>query len=398
MFRALATTLPDAGKQSANDVLTKLRPSLASEYLERFWNAPRNPAFLAAIGLNTDTLSFSTSNETAAARHQAMARRKFIDPLSNGSSCSPENLTVQWHHLVYAALLQQTRIIEIFRQIVFDALHGERLPKVSQASQRWLQTTEQLFFGHAWPYSVQSVTSTLRPDREAVRRNAYWRMFGWDLPHGTEDGRPYPYVKADAANKAFSLLFDRLVYETWRGYINRKNETGANETDDTAITELVRHLKEMLTARRHQGALSREEFDAVATLSWFHLIVEFDTVIVEDFNAQGGGEADRLKQLGERVGIPAHTRSDAYFKLAQPMSTILRAIETDSIALARDLYGDGGLFQAEMLTIITHWSIATGRSVKDLGARPDVGHLLTETVRAEPVELAGRERLPVLAR
>jgi hypothetical protein len=398
MFRALATTLPDAGKQSADDVLTKLRPSLASEYLERFWNSPRNPAFLKAIGIDTDTDILSTSSGTPAARHQAMARRKFIDPLSNGSSCPTPDLTVQWHHLVYAALLQQTRIVEIFRQIVFEALHGERLPKVSQSTQRWLHTTEQLFFGYGWPYSVQSVTSTIRPDREAVRRNAYWRMFGWDLQHGTEDGRPYPYVKADAANKAFTALFDSLVFETWRGYINRDNDSGANETDDTAITELVRHLREMLTARRHEGTLSREEFDAVATLSWFHLTVEFDTVVVRDFNAQGGGEADRLKQLGERVGIPAHSRSDAFFQLAQPMSTVLRAIETDSIAAASDLYDDGGLFQEDMLKIITHWSIATGRSVKDLAARPPVGYVLTAAARAEPVELAGRERLPVLAR
>jgi hypothetical protein len=396
MFRALATILVDNdtdAKAAANKVLTQLRPSLAQEYLERFWFSRRNPAFNKALGIESfDEL----------VGHHSMGRRKYIDPLSRPDAppLSPiivgPGPSVQWHHLVYAALLEQTRMVEIFRRLVFECLHGERLPRVSQRTQRWLHITEQLFFADAWQYSVRSVTSRLRPDRDAVRRNAYWRMLGWDLQHGTEDGRPYPYLKADAANQDFTVIFEALLAEVWRAFTNLSNESGVNETDDNAIETLVRRLREMLKSRRVGAALSREEFDAVATLSWFHLTVEFDTKIIEDFHAQGG-IADRLKLLGDLVGVPAHSLSDAFFQLAVPVSTVLRGIESEAVTTASELYRNGGLFQKNMLTIITHWSVATGRSVKDLAARRSVGQVLTQAARLEPAQLTG-DRMPVAAR
>jgi hypothetical protein len=73
-----------------------------------------------------------------------------------------------------------------------------------------------------------------------------------------------------------------------------------------------------------------------------------------------------VQKIGERVGLPAHSRSDSYFRLATSMSLVLRELElgtfNDTIGAAM-LYQPGP-FKDAMQEIITHWSIATGRDVK----------------------------------
>ena len=256
----------------------------------------------------------------------------------------------------------------------------ERLPPATAPTLRWLQVTEEVFFTSPVPFSIRSLASSLRPDPAAIRRNAYYRLLGMDLNHGTEDGRPYQYVKADVSNRDFSLAFESLLAETWKGYINRNNFVSANATDDNAIDELVRRLREMLNARRQAGNLAREEFDAVTTLSWFFLTIAYDTQVVRDLDAIAFGVADRLRLIGERVGMAPHARADSYFQLAAPMSVILRAIEQNAIPAAggaSSLYR--GIYQPLMLQIITHWSVATGRNLKDVTAAQNAGVVLQAT-------------------
>jgi hypothetical protein len=253
-------------------------------------------------------------------------------------------------------------------------------------------------------FSVRSLASSLRPDPAAIRRNAYYRILGMDLNHGTEDGRPYQYVKADVSNRDFSVAFESLLAEVWKGYINRNNFVAANATDDNAIDELVRRLQEMLNARRQFGNLAREEFDAVATLSWLFLTIAYNTQIVTDLDATAFGVADRLRLIGERVGLAPHARADSYFQLATPMSNILRAIELNAIPAAggaQSLYA--GTYQPDMLQIITHWSVATGRNLKDVTAAQNAGIVLQATapgaVRAAPATNgAGSSRIAAAPR
>ena len=42
-------------------------------------------------------------------------------------------------------------------------------------------------------------------------------MFGLELNHGTDDGKPYPYVKAEAANTEFVATFEEFLREVWVG-------------------------------------------------------------------------------------------------------------------------------------------------------------------------------------
>jgi hypothetical protein len=370
MFRQLAAAIG-----SPQRVLTDYRPSQLSEYLETFWHSVRLDVRQHALGPNV-----------TADVHRHMARPAIVDPLPPAPADPPGPLPpphgATWHHLVYAYMLENTRMVDIFRRVLYEWTTGERLPLPSQETQRWLHTTEQLFFGNPWSYSVRSVTSSVRPDSGAVRRNAYYRMLGMDLNHGTDDGHVYPYPKPEIANRDFATVFEALLIEVWRGYANRTTLVAENLTDDVAIETLVRRLREMLQSRRNAGTLSREEFDAVAMLSWFHLTVETDTNIVADLNARAEGAADRLLKIGERVGLPAHARSDAYFQLAGPMSRVLLAIESRAATVASQLYTDSIDLLDDVLAIITHWSVATGRNIKDATARQPISTVLRQLAPA----------------
>jgi len=247
---------------------------------------------------------------------------------------------------------------------------------VSPVTLRWLQTTEELFFRDG-AFHPLSLMSQVRPDQDASRRNAYYRMFGLDLNHGADAGGPYAYTKPDAANREFVSTLEDFLREVWQGIENALNSSGANKTDDAAIANLALRLENMLNARRGgtptSGVLSRDEFVHVSTMAWFALTVQADTAVVSDLKAGGPSPAERLRLIGERVGIPSHARSHSYFLLAVPLATLLIEIELGTYsapASAATLYAPGTV-RNNLQTIITHWSAVTGRDLK--GPRVTVG-------------------------
>lgn len=286
------------------------------------------------------------------------------DPVINGDG---ERLGMRWDHLIYAYMIENTRIYEIFRRVIHEYRHGEKLGVPLASSQHWLRNTEELFFRDAAPFTVYSVTSYVRPDSGSSRRNAYYRMFGMDLNHGMDDGKPYPYVKPDTANREFVSTWENFLQEVWIGIVNSSNTIGVNPTDDAAIANLARRLHDMDNTRRTNGNLSREEFWFVSMMSWFHLSVEFNSPIVVSLRAEGSRDEERLKKIAERVKLPAHAKSYYFFRLCDPMSRILTQIETgiynDEMAVPA-LYSQGSPVEADMRRIITFWSFATGRNMK----------------------------------
>src|SRR5262245_24253897 len=165
---------------------------------------------------------------------------QIIDAIK-GAGCE-----VLWDHLIYAYMVENTRIYEIFRRVVHEFLHGEKLGVPGSAdSQRWLRTTEELFYRDPPPFFITAVTSYVRSDINATRRNAYQRLFGMDLNHGTDDNKSYQYVKAEAANNEFVNTFEELLREVWIGIENVNNISGAKPTDDAKIADLAKRLYDM---------------------------------------------------------------------------------------------------------------------------------------------------------
>ncbi|HLG37838.1 MAG TPA: hypothetical protein VI338_06855, partial [Nitrososphaera sp.] len=169
-----------------------------------------------------------------------------------------------WHHLIYAYLIESTGIYEIFDRVMQECLNGERFGSLTPQGQMWVRNTEDLFYKDPLPFKVFSIRSDVRLDPGAVRQNAYYRMFGMDLPHATNGDARYAYVKPQAANLQFINTFEEFLKEVWVGIENVSNISGPRPTDDQAIANLARRLSEMLLDRRRHGTLSREEFFAVA--------------------------------------------------------------------------------------------------------------------------------------
>ncbi len=295
-----------------------------------------------------------------------------------------------WHTLIYPYLIENTRAFEIFARLVRECLHGERLGVVPPAAQIWLRNTEELFFRNPPLFSIYSAHGQLRDDTRAMRRNAYYRMFGMDLNHGTDENRPYPYEKPAAANRDFVGTLEEFLREIWVAISNILNVAGTNPTDDGTIATLANKLQNMLTIRRLSGNISREEFYAVATMSWFHLtlgdvgpgFLQFNSPIVQALQADATSTYDRLQKLGERVGLPPHPNARSYFLLAEPLSQILTQVETGPPPIPPPPVGPPsgvpanpwtpadvgpflyGLLQPQFQTTIAEWSIATGRNLK----------------------------------
>jgi hypothetical protein len=232
-----------------------------------------------------------------------------------------------WDHLIYAYLIENTRAYDIFRRVLVEYLTGERLEVPSPETHRWLRTTEALFFRDLPSESIGAITSWVRPDLGATRRNAYYRMFGIDLNHGREDGQPYSYVRPAAANKDFIATFEDFLREIWIGSENALNTSGVNPTDDAAIATFARDMQDMLQTRRRAGNLSREEFFIVTMFAWFHYTLESDNQVISDLKAVANSPEERLRKVGERVGLPPHVHSESFFQLAPRMSALFGQIE-----------------------------------------------------------------------
>lgn len=285
--------------------------------------------------------------------------------LAQFPALAPGSLAMPFEHLVYAYMIENTRVYDIFRRVASEYAQGERLEIPSAAGQRWLRTTEELFFGHPPGFLSFTLASPLRPDPDANRRNVYFRLLGLDLNHGNDVGKPYVYVKPAAANREFIPTLELLLTEVWRGITNSTNTSGPRDTDNDAIATLATRLRDMLTVRRLNGNLGREEFWYTAMMAWFHLTLEFDSPIVVDLKGNATSPEERLRKIGDRVGLPSHDKSQAFFQLAEALSLFLREIEQGHYttpATAPLLYN---MPVAEnMIRIVTQYSIATGRDIK----------------------------------
>jgi hypothetical protein len=377
--------------------LFKRHPAEIAAYIEAYWGKARWQSIPPAGSVGTpDHMSDDHSTlpaiafaapATSGATQIPLFLSQFRDPTSKapefllgsdpsypGIGTYPQKADgfLRWDHLIYAYMIENTRIYEIFRRVIHAFRHGE-MPwsPLNSDSQHWLRNTEELFYNNQSPFSITNVSSFIRPDLGASRRNAYQRMFGMDLNHGMDDGKPYAYVKAEAANSTFVATFEELLREVWIGITYVTATSSANPKDDAKIASLANELHEMLQSRRKHGNLSREEFTFVSMMSWFHLTLELkDAPILVSMSVLADGIEGRLFQIAQRVGLPAHGKSRNFFDIADPMSRILIFIEQTTFTS-----GNAPVFYdkiavptnnlpADMGTIIANWTAITGRDVK----------------------------------
>jgi len=345
-------------------------PAEIVAYMEAFWDKRNKPSAAVPPLGHPDHMSDEQPlfpSQLKLPRNEVLVG---MDPVTRRPASEGGGF-LRWDHLIYAYMIENTRIYEIFRRVLHEYRHGEKLGTPLNAStQNWLRATEQLFYSDSAPFLITNVESHIRSDLRANRRNAYQRMFGMDLNHGADDGKPYSYIKAEAANSDFVATFEEFLREIWVGITYVSATSSSNPTDDSKISELAEKLHDMLQSRRQGGNLAREEFAFVAMMSWLHLTLEFnDSPIVLSLRADAIGVENRLFKIAERVGLPAHGLSKSFFDIADPMSRLLVQIELgayNTAAAARALYDrtvpDSP--EPDLRSIITHWTAITGRDVK----------------------------------
>jgi hypothetical protein len=275
-------------------------------------------------------------------------------------------LPVGWDHLIYAYVIENTRIFDIFAKVMETCCSCEGLGTLTPQSAMFLHTSQALMFSDPPATTIWKVTGSGCPDEISQRMAAYWSMFGIELNHAAEITAKHQYSKPAAANVDFIETFEALASMAWRGIVNVRNFAGPNDTDNQAIVDAARRLFCMFAARRQGCSLTRQEFRAVAVMSWLHLAVSFDSPIVINLGAQASCPEERLYRIARRVGMTANPRSHALFALAQPFSLLLRYIENPGFD-ARNLYRTPGPLYRDLLeTVIGNYSIAMGRDAKAL--------------------------------
>lgn len=271
-----------------------------------------------------------------------------------------------WDHLASSYMLENTRAVQIFSRVVQRFRMGGTLGAPSAETQLWLDATEALLTGSDGRATSWLAASSPRPSPESVRRNAYWRMFGMELAFGTEENQRASYDRAEDANTGFVPLLEDLLTRLWRAADDPANSAAGRRTERNAVVAAARELQSILVSRREGQVLDRAELTASLVLGWVQLTLGSDTPLVLDLGARASSPAERLRLIGERVGLAAHAKSDAFFALSEDLSVLLRTIELDGSnpEIITGLCQPGpGLELARR--VITEWSAATGKDLKD---------------------------------
>jgi hypothetical protein len=283
-------------------------------------------------------------------------------------------------HIMYAYMIENTKIFQIFQKIITLYLTGEELTIPFNNNEfdtkPWIENSHKLFFSKA-ETSVWS-RSQLIDNFEAQRRNAYYSFFGLDLNHGLGENNttPFPYVRPKAFNGNFIEEFENFLKLCWQMIINYNNVANINTTDLIALQEQVDSLRKMLLSRRTtEESLdnysylnhSRIEYDAVVMADWFMHAISYNSPIVVEMGAEAVSAAERLNILGRKVGISPSSKTSNFLELAPLMATLLRIIELDEIdgiylaCIANPTTKEYALINS----IIYNYQLSTGRDIKN---------------------------------
>ncbi|NUP11045.1 MAG: hypothetical protein HOW73_33790 [Polyangiaceae bacterium] len=395
MFKVLNATL---GGAPGNYPIVDAHPMQLSAYLEAIWNAYRGaPLTPSAAVLPYDGLALAGSLDSlvpgGGATPFSQAATAAVNDLIVGPGRTP---TTPWRHLIYAYLIETTGAYEVVAKLLKDAVYDETLGPLSERTHRWLRLTEDLFFRDGNGSLVSTLTSRVRPDDGLIRRNAYTRLLGVPLGFGADKATNDP--TPTAVNSDFVSTLENLLRQLWGGYTNARNTTGANTTDQNQMIELIDRLRIMLNRRRDPNgvSLAREEFVAVATMSWIDFTFSADTPVVQDLRAIGASPDIRLQRVAERAGTRYHANARNFFALANGVTSfqnpgapvvepgalpeLLREIEqgiwtpANIGALYLPASAPGfpvpppgpppDAWHQRTLEIINHWAIVTGRELK----------------------------------
>ena len=264
-----------------------------------------------------------------------------------------------WHHLAYSYMLENSRAVQIFARTTHALRTSERLGVPSPATVCWLATTEALLSG---ALSTGALGTEQHEAQEAARRNAYWRLFGLDLAFGTDANADASFARPAQANTEFVPHLEQLLVELSKSF-ETAGGAGADLDGADAIADRSQKLGQSLRDHRTSLMIDRQELLAASLLGWIELSLSASSPVVRDLALEGASAAERLQDLGARVGIPAHSKAVNLFALGRSLSIMLRLAEDDPVG-ARNAWADSATpAGAHSRRVVTEWTAATGRSL-----------------------------------
>jgi len=236
------------------------------------------------------------------------------------ASCCCTNPGYIKRHLIYSYFVESSGIVEVFRALFASYFTTDDIIKLNHQDDKELIERLKEVVAFVYPRSA----STITPDLEELRYNAYWRLFGYTIK-----GKENKFVKVSSYNKEYNKLFEGIMYETFQGILD-KGITIEKLGNPAALAEMLDNLQKLLHNRTYNEIEDIASHYAVAFESLF-VLLDDDNLMQNRLNIRSVSRYQRLIELGEKLKVPVAKESLYLFNLASRMEAFLTLVENPTI-------------------------------------------------------------------
>ena len=234
----------------------------------------------------------------------------------------PDTDPLRRNHLIYSYFIESTGIVEVFRKLFTSFLLDDEILmlNVQEDSDLIRRIKENI----KDVYSKSS--SSIAPDPDKVRRNAYWRLFGYTLRgKGTfPNGSRYSGVRYNAE---FNKTFESVMVQIFQIILD-KGITLERLGNANALAELLDNLKRQLVGRTYNTI---EDISQDFAFKFYSLITLLgnNKLMIDRLSIRSNDPTRRLIELGKKLKVPVAKESSYLFLLASRMNIFLRMVEEE---------------------------------------------------------------------
>jgi hypothetical protein len=234
----------------------------------------------------------------------------------------PDTDPLRRNHLIYSYFIESTGIVEVFRKLFTSFLLDDEILKLnvqedSDLIRRIKENIKDV-------YSKSS--SSIAPDPDKVRRNAYWRLFGYTLRgKGTfPNGSRYSGVRYNAE---FNKTFESVMVQIFQIILD-KGITLERLGNANALAELLDNLKRQLVGRTYNTI---EDISQDFAFKFYSLstLLGNNKLMIDRLSIRSNDPTRRLIELGKKLKVPVAKESSYLFLLASRMNIFLRKVEEE---------------------------------------------------------------------
>lgn len=259
--------------------------------------------------------------------------------------------TIKNAHLIHSYFVETTGIREVFEKLFKSYLISDEDLKLNRNEDADLIADIKAALECAFP----KPKSTITPNLDELRYNAYWRLFGYTIK-GKE-----AFPKAGSYNSEFNKTFEDIMYNIAQGILDLDITTEKVANPD-ALAMLLNDLRRQLLNRTYN------EIENIASY-WFaafemlRQLLQSDRLMVQRLGIRSTQVDRRLIELGEKLKVPVAKETMYLYELADRMHLFLRERVENidwNTTEATKLYTDPGNV-AFFKEIFNAWFKVTGK-------------------------------------